>query len=43
VALDWGNRANITIVIAAAAIIDVVSGTIVAGEAIITVDSIVGV
>jgi hypothetical protein len=41
--LDWRNRADITIVIAAAAIATIISGTIVAGGAVITVDSVVGV
>jgi hypothetical protein len=40
-ALDWGNRADITIIITAATNAAAVSGTIVAGEAIITVDSII--
>jgi alkylated DNA nucleotide flippase Atl1 len=38
--LDWRNRANVTIVIAAAAVAAIVSGTIITGGAII---SIVGV
>jgi hypothetical protein len=42
-ALDWRNRADITIVIAAAAITTIVSDTIIAGGAIIAVDSISGV
>jgi hypothetical protein len=41
--LDWRNRADITIIIAAAAVAAIVSGIIVAGGAIITVDSVVEV
>jgi hypothetical protein len=41
--LDWRNRTDITIVIAAATVAAIVSGTIVAGGAIITVDSVVEV
>jgi hypothetical protein len=43
VVLNWRNRADITIVITAAAIVVVVSCTIIAGGAIIAVDSIIGV
>jgi hypothetical protein len=43
VALDWRNCTDITIIITAAAVATVVSGTIVASGAIITVDSVVGV
>jgi hypothetical protein len=39
--LDWGNCANITIIIAAATVAAVVSGTIITGEAITVVDSII--
>jgi hypothetical protein len=41
--LDWGNRADITIVITAATVAVVVSGTIITGEAIIAIDSVVRV
>jgi hypothetical protein len=41
--LDWRNRADITIVITAVAVAAVVFGTIVAGGAIVTVDSVVRV
>jgi hydrogenase maturation factor HypE len=43
VALDWRNHTGITIVITAVAIAAIVSDTIIAGGAIVTVDSIVGV
>jgi hypothetical protein len=43
VALDWRDRADITIVITATAVTVVVSGTIVANGAIIAVDSVVEV
>jgi hypothetical protein len=43
VALDWRDRADITIVITAITVAAVVSGTIVAGGAIVTVDSVVRV
>jgi hypothetical protein len=42
-ALDWGNCADITIVITTTAVTAVVSGTIVAGEAIIAINSVIGV
>jgi hypothetical protein len=41
--LDWGNRADITIVITAATVAVIVSGTIITGEAIIAIDSVVRV
>jgi hypothetical protein len=43
VALDWRNRADVTIVFTAADVAAVVSSTIVTGSAIIVVDSVVGV
>jgi hypothetical protein len=41
--LDWRDRADITIVITAAAVAVVVFGTIVAGGAIVAIDFVVGV
>jgi hypothetical protein len=41
--LDWGNRTDITIVITAATVAVVISGTIITGEAIIAIDSVVRV
>jgi hypothetical protein len=41
--LDWRNCADITIIIAAAAITAIVSGTVITSGAIITVGSVVGV
>jgi hypothetical protein len=41
--LDWRNRADVAIVITAAAVAVIVSGTIITGGAIVTIGSIVGV
>jgi hypothetical protein len=42
-ALDWRDRVDITIIITAAAVTAIVSGTIVVGGSIVAVDSVVGV
>jgi hypothetical protein len=42
-ALDWRNHADIAIIIAAAAIAAIISGTVITSGAIIAVSSIVGV
>jgi hypothetical protein len=41
--LDWRNRADVTIVIAAAAVAAIISGTIITGGAIIAVGSVIRV
>jgi hypothetical protein len=41
--LDWRNHADVAIVIAAAAVAAIVSGTVITGGAIVTVSSVVGV
>jgi hypothetical protein len=41
--LDWRNRANIAIIIAAATVAAIISGTVITGGAIVTVGSIVRV
>jgi hypothetical protein len=41
--LDWRNRADDVIIIAAAAVAAIVSGTVITGGAIIVVGSVVGV
>jgi hypothetical protein len=41
--LDWRNRADITIIIATATVAAVISSTIIAGGAIVAIDSIVRV
>jgi hypothetical protein len=41
--LDWRNRADVTIIIAAAAITAIVSSTVITSGAIVTVTSVIGV
>jgi hypothetical protein len=41
--LDWRNRADVAIVITAAAVTAIVSGTVITGGVIVAIGSVVGV